>query len=371
MPIRIAYLDYSPHFAGAERALYTIISNLDRSQFDPVLIFPYPREHQHRYDDLFCEEIYLSNSVKWWMGSDRWKHPLRGTDFLKRGILGYRLAKELGRRNINILHVNLLRPDCLMWILPCKRKGIRVIGHFRSLPMTWVPSSKVQRLCDVIISVSKIVREHAMSQYSHPRNIVIYDSISSLMAENTDLRPLSIISSVAALFPNKGHDNAIRAFALIADKYTDYELHIVGGGNEKELERLMSIAAETKYISRIKFTKEQVENIVDVYSRSKLILSLTKEGEAFGLVPYEAALCNRPTIAPNKGAIKEILSDGISAILVDTENVEAIAQKIDWALSNYEECQNICKRTRQIVEARLSPQVMVRQIMDIYKSLSK
>lgn len=370
MKIKVAYLDYSPHFAGAERALHTTISHLDRERFEPFLVFPFPYEHHNRYDDLDCEKIYLSNALKWWMGSDRWNKPIRGTDFLKRTIFGYRLAKVLSNKGVKVLHVNLLRPDCLMWIRFCRSCGIKVVGHFRSLSMAWVPHVAVQKRCDAIISVSNIVREHAMSVYQHPNNNTIYDSIAFARNMTESFRQ-NIISSVAVLAPHKGHDHAIMAFGKIACKYPDYELHIVGGGMSahNELPRLKSIANSTKCPERIRFTEKQVSNIEQYYSQSKLILSLTKHGEAFGLVPFEAALCGTPTVAPNKGAITELLQDGVSGIMVETLDVDAIAERIDWVLSHYDESLAITKRTLAVIEERLTPKVMVEHIMDVYKNL--
>ena len=374
MKTKVAYLDYSPHFAGAERALYTIISHLDRERFEPILVFPFPYEHHHRYDDLDCEKIYLSDGLKWWMGSDRWKKPIRGTDFIKRSIFGYRLVKQLLKRGVNILHVNLLRPDCLMWLWFCRKHGIKVVGHFRSLPMEWVPPVSVQNRCDVIISVSNIVREHAMSVYQHPKNEVIYDSISLSHNKYQDSTKKKMISSVAALFPNKGHDNAIMAFDKIASRYPEYELCIVGGGateKSSELMRLKAVSKSTNCSERIRFTERQVSNVEEYYSQSQLVLALTKEGEAFGLVPFEAALCGTPTIVPNRGAVTELLEDGVSGIMVETLNVDAIAERIDWALSHYEDSLEICSKTLKVIESRLTPEIMDKHIMDVYRDLSK
>lgn len=367
MKIKVAYLDYSPHFAGAERALHTIISHLDRERFEPFLVFPFPYEHHNRYDDLECEKIYLSNGLKWWMGSDRWKKPIRGTDFIKRTIFGYRLATLLSKRGVKILHVNLLRPDCLMWLWFCRKHGIKVIGHYRSLDDAWVISSKVQRRCDAIICVSKVVRNIILREFAHPNNVVVYDSV--VMPKSLPEEKLRIISSIAVLSLHKGHDHAIMAFDKIASKYPDYELHIVGGGmgQGSELIRLKDIAKATSCPERIKFTEKQVTNVEKYYGHSQLVLSLTKQGEAFGLVPFESALCGTPAIVPNKGAVTELLEDGISGIMVETLDVDAIAERIDWALSHYDESLAITKKTLAVIEERLTPKVMVEQIMDVYK----
>lgn len=235
--------------------------------------------------------------------------------------------------------------------------------------MEWVPPVSVQKRCDVIISVSNIVREHAMSAYQHPKNEVIYDSIALSHNKSQESTKKKMISSVAALFPNKGHDNAIMAFDKIASKYSDYELYIVGGGHDNELQRLKAIANATSCPERIKFTEKQVSNVEEYYSQSQLILSLTKEGEAFGLVPFEAALCGTPTIVPNRGAVTELLEDGVSGIMVESLDVDAIAERIDWALSHSDKCLAICANTLKVIESRLTPEIMDKHIMDVYLNL--
>lgn len=122
MSKRVAFLDYSPVFAGAERVLHNVISHIDRNKYEPLIIFPYPMEHQGRYDDLDCEKIYLASGLKWWMGSDRWKHPLRGTDMIKRLTFGNRIAKLIKEKNIDILDVNLMRVDVGQWVKATRKR---------------------------------------------------------------------------------------------------------------------------------------------------------------------------------------------------------------------------------------------------------
>ncbi len=373
--IKIAYLDFSPHYAGAERALATIIANLDRTKFEPIIVFPYPLPHHKRYNELNCSMQYLCSKVKWWMGTERWSKPPRGTDFLKRTIFGHLLSEFLLKENIKILHVNLLRPDSTMWLMESHSKGIKIIGHFRSLPKEWIPGPNLQKCVDVLISVSNIVKANADTVYFHPNSIVIYDSVSSTRfntknAKSLNARP-KIISSVAALFPNKGHDNAIIAFSKITTELPGYSLHIVGGGNKEELVRLEQLAYQYEVSDKVFFSKGQVDDVASVYRNSQLVLSLTKEGEAFGLVPYEAALCGTPVIAPNRGAITELLHDGQSSIFVDTTDVDAIAKKILWALNNLNECSNIVNETQVVIGNKLTPTVMTSKLMALYSELSK
>ena len=158
--IKIAFLDFSHIFAGAERMLYNVISNIDKNKYDPILLFPYPMEHQQNYVSLECETIYLNPSLEWWMGSDRWKHPWRGTDFLKRSIFGFQIAKIIKKHNIDILDVNLMRNDIKMWVWATKKfTSAKIIGHYRSHEQGFIPPASSQRLFDLVACVSKFSKQ--------------------------------------------------------------------------------------------------------------------------------------------------------------------------------------------------------------------
>ena len=377
--INIAYLDYSHTFAGAEQVLYTIISNLDRTKFNPILIFPYPMPHHNRYHDLDCLKINLNSSVKWWMGSERWQHPLKGTDFATRTIWGIQLVKVLKSNKVSILHVNLLRPDSLMWLLPVKNTSIKVIGHFRSQAIEWIPSPKVQHCCDLVLCVSKYSRSRFLTKGEFTPSRVLYDSIdvnkfhSDLTKEEAKRmlgfsKEVFLISSVGQLARHKGHDNAIKAFHKIAARYPNAVLYIAGGG--VDLEYLKHLASEESDISsRILFTEKQVSNIQEIYKASDLVLSLTKVGEAFGLVPYEATLCGTSFIGPDFGAIKEFVEDKKNGILVDTNDVNAIAEQMEWVLNHPEECAKMVDSLAALINRNITPKIMATNLMNVYEHL--
>lgn len=379
--IKIAYLDYSHVFAGAERVLYTIIENIDRGRYEPVLVFPYPQPHQQLYAQLGCEMVYLADGKKWWMGSERWAHPLKGTDLMARTIWGTRLAMALRRREVSILHVNLLRPDSLMWVLPAKKAGIKVIGHFRSQALGWVPPRAVQRNCDLVLCVSKYSRSRFLTKGEFVESMHIYDSIDidsfttdTTRAEAREVFGLPqdafVISSIGQLSRHKGHDNAIHAFAAIASRYPRAVLFVAGGG--VDLEYLHGIADSYPDVrGRIMFTDRQVPNVRDVYRASDLILSLTKVGEAFGLVPYEAAIMGVPFIAPDRGAVLEFVTDGDNGMLVRTEDPAAISSRIEWAINHPSECRAMVGKCRDVVRRSLTPATMVANLDKVYSRLTE
>ncbi len=376
--IKIAYLDWSYIFAGAERVLYTILDNIDKSRFEPYLVFPFPREYQSQYDSLDCHKVYLSPKATWWHGSDYWRHPLRGTDMLKRMVFGHRLLRFLKRNGITILHVNLLRPDCYWWLKACHDAGIKVIGHFRSEETDWIPGRRVQECCTLILCVSKFNRSRLLTKGKFVESRTLYDSVdtrsfvSGLTREQakrklgfpTDVR---LMASVGQLSPHKGHDTAIRALAWLAGKYPDLQLLVAGGGGD--LQRYKSLARETGVADRVVFTEKQVSNVWEVYRAADLTLSLTKEGEAFGLVPFESCYMGTPFIAPCFGAVTEFVENGETGMLVDTNCLDQVVETIDWALSHEAETREMVRRLREVIREKITPEVMIRNLEEVYVEL--
>ncbi len=380
--LKIAFLDYSDIFAGAERVLHSYISNFDSDKFEPILIFPYPKEHHKSYGNLNCKKEYLVDKARYWMGRYYWDHPVRGADFLARTIWGWKLAAFLKKNKVDILHVNLLRPDCLMWILPSKMSGIKIVGHVRSHEDEWVSPGSVQKCCDVICYVSDYCRSRNTKNGEKVHCETLYDSIDieslhSHLTKQEAKRLFGVtydsflISSVGQLCDYKGHDNAIKAFGMIADKYDKSCLLIAGGGDEEYLKYLEGLANSypDEISGRIKFTRTQISNVSDLYRASDLVLSLSKGGEAFGLVPYEAALIGTPFIGPNLGAITEFVASHDNGLLVDTENFKTIADEICWAIDHPRECHDMVKKLSAIVIERLTPQTAVRNLEQIYCNL--
>lgn len=378
---KIAFLDYSQVYAGAERVLYNEIAHIDRSKYEPIIIFPYPMIHHNRYQSLDCKKMYLADGLKWWMGSDRWEKPLRGTDFLKRIIFGYRIANIIRKNHIDILDVNLMRCDVMMWVWASRKfTSAKIIGHYRSQSLDWIAPAVAQRLFDLVVCVSKFSRSRFLIPGEFTKTGVLYDAVnvsemhSSLSKveakKELGIDPsIKIISSVGQLSIHKGHDTAIKAFAKLTDKYPDYKLLIAGGGREELIKYYQDIIKELRLEDRVILPGRQLSNIQTVYRASDLTLSLTKVGEGFGLVPYESSLLGTPFIAPSFGAVLEFVKDGESGMLVDTNNLEKVVDKIDWALSHTSETNEMVGRLQNIIYEKLTPQSLANNLDIIYSEL--
>lgn len=378
---KVAFLDYSPIFAGAERVLFNVISHIDRAKYEPIIVFPFPMEHQKRYDELDCEKIWLSNNLKWWMGSDRWEKPLQGTDFIKRSVFGLRLAHLIKKLNIDILDVNLMRADVKMWVWATRKfTKAKIVGHYRSQEQEWVAPADAQRLFDAIACVSKFSKIRFQLKGKFTRAEVLYDSVDTNSMKSTLSREEAkhklgfnsddiLLISVGQLSTHKGHDNAIHAFARIIKDFPNARLLLAGGGSSKLVDYYKNLAIEHGVSDKVSIPGKQLGNIQDVYRAADLTLSLSKVGEGFGLVPYESALIGTPFIAPEFGAVIEFVKDKETGLLVDTNDIDAVSDKIRWALSHKGDCLEMVNKLNEIIHEKLSPATLASNLDKLYKSL--
>ncbi len=138
-----------------------------------------------------------------------------------------------------------------------------------------------------------------------------------------------LILAVGNIYPLKGFDLLIQAFALVFHDHPDWLLAIVGGRDDKEntiiiLENLVAISGMQE---RVIFPGK-VGNIADWYSRADLfVLSSRREGFPNALLEAMAAGCACISFDCPTGP-RHIIEDGINGLLVTPENINAMAQAL-------------------------------------------
>ena len=382
---RIAYLDTSKVFSGAEFSLLELVHNLDQDRYDPSLVLDFPQSHQGIYDRLSVRKMYRAPRCEWWMGSDRWARPIRGSDLLKRLILGQRLHHILKRECSTIMHLNLTWNRSFWDLWFARRAGAKVVAHVRSLLPGFRLSPLLLGQADAVICVSNIVKSNVMSWCSHSNVKRVYDPIDCDRYANAPVRENAkahlgvaanrrLICSIALLSPHKGHDTAIAAFARVAKKLWDVDLFIVGGNpdssvNGVELTRLKTLASQFGLLDRVHFTERQIPNVEVAFGAADLVLALTDCGEAFGRVPLEAGAAARPVIATNLGATPEIVIDGKTGVLVPPRDSERVANSIERILSCGEFALSLGETARAYVMSNFSCRTHVAEVERVYNEL--
>jgi colanic acid/amylovoran biosynthesis glycosyltransferase len=145
---------------------------------------------------------------------------------------------------------------------------------------------------------------------------------------------------VGRLVEKKGTADGIRAFAMLAERFSDVGLEIIGDGPLRvDLERL---TRELKVAERVTFRGNQSSDEVRrAMQTAALLLTpsyLTSEGdrESGVIVIKEAGAVGLPTVATHHGGIPEIIQDGLTGYLVPERDIAGLCSKMTVLLDSSE-----------------------------------
>lgn len=99
--------------------------------------------------------------------------------------------------------------------------------------------------------------------------------------------------------------------------------------DQNYLNQCMAECDATNVVFHLEVPREETVNL---YQTHKALIHLVSYNEAFGLVPVEAMSCGMPVIVNRRGALPELVENGVSGFVVDTlEEAEEIIRsgKID------------------------------------------
>ncbi len=156
------------------------------------------------------------------------------------------------------------------------------------------------------------------------------------------------IVAVGRLVSEKNYPMLFQAFQKIADDFPDYVLRIYGEGElYSDLEHLI---AELGLKERI-FLMGRKDHIFDLISQSALfVLSSAHEGMPNALM--EAMALGLPVISTDCpcGGPRSLIRNGYNGILVENDNVSALAHEIRRMLLEPEMAEEMGRNARKIVE---------------------
>lgn len=139
----------------------------------------------------------------------------------------------------------------------------------------------------------------------------------------------------------KGFDILIEAWAKVANKFPDWELHIAGGGSEEGIDRLKKLAERLGLSSRQFKLSGRSENMIELY-RKAAIFVLSSRYEGFGLVLIEAMSQGCACIACDyKGRQSEIITSADEGMTIPVEDPDAIAAAISKVIDDDEYRMNV------------------------------
>jgi GalNAc-alpha-(1->4)-GalNAc-alpha-(1->3)-diNAcBac-PP-undecaprenol alpha-1,4-N-acetyl-D-galactosaminyltransferase len=167
--------------------------------------------------------------------------------------------------------------------------------------------------------------------------------------------PECSLIAIGRLHPQKGFDLLLRAFDRLQAQYPDWQLTILGEGPMRsELEDLRS---QLQLTDRVHFPG-LVTNVQE-YLRQADLFVMPSRFEGFPMALCEAMACGLPVLAADcLSGPRDIVENGVNGILVETENVDALAAGLADLMSNPAKRQQLAQNAPQILDRFGVEQVM-------------
>jgi glycosyltransferase involved in cell wall biosynthesis len=278
-----------------------------------------------------------------------------------------RLHQQMGDFRPDIVHAHMRSGLLLAWLLRPFHQYV-LVGHFHNVHDR---KSIIMGLADRVIAVSKSVAA-SMSRSGIPRRkirVVLNRTLGSRRVpalesiESAVLRRPSIVT-VCGMNKRKGVDQIIRAFELLHDDLPHAHLYLVGDGPDRREFELQ--ARRSRCFGHIHF--EGCQAVPQAYMLSADVFVLASRRESFGLVLIEARKAGCAIVATDVDGVAEALDGGSAGILVQKNDVVALASALLIVLSDPTEKAKWQMRAKDHI-ADFSIDRMATEITAVYEEL--
>lgn len=172
-----------------------------------------------------------------------------------------------------------------------------------------------------------------------------------------------VLGYIVRMTGQKDPLNMIRAFALIAEKYTDVTLLMIGEGDLKTA--AVQLAQELGVTNRIVFDNFRTDvpavlQAVDIYCLPSL-------WEGFPIGVLEAMAMGKAVIATDVDGTREAVQHEITGLLIPAKDTPALAQAIERLISDAGLRKQLQQNAMQSIAANFDAREMTRKIEALYQ----
>jgi glycosyltransferase involved in cell wall biosynthesis len=227
---------------------------------------------------------------------------------------------------------------------------------------------------DAVFAVSEQVRHYCIDvdRIDPARVLTIHNGLdlanwnaASVFAKSAGKVQIATVGNIRAV---KGHDVFIRAAALTVKQFPNALFSIAGDVLEPAyFSDLQSLIKDLNLSDNFVFAG----GIADLhqYLSETEIFVLPSRSEGFSNAIVEAMAASLPVVATDVGGNNEAVHDGISGLLVPSENPQALSSAINRLLDDPATAAAMGAAGREIVSSRFTTGAMMDQIAGAYKEL--
>ena len=170
-----------------------------------------------------------------------------------------------------------------------------------------------------------VLTEEDKGYWGNQPNIEVIPNARTFSVDETALLDSKIVIAVGRLNHQKGFERLIKAWAIVVQYITDWNLQIIGDGELRD--DLQCQIDKLGLSDKVSLNKTETD-MVSVYKNAS-ILAMTSHYEGLPMVLLEAQAAGLPIISFDcKCGPKDVIEDGKSGFLVPNGDIDLFANKL-------------------------------------------
>ncbi|MGB9794638.1 glycosyltransferase family 4 protein [Caldisericum exile] len=174
-----------------------------------------------------------------------------------------------------------------------------------------------------------------------------------------------IFVSVGRLEKEKHFDYLIKAFYFVKKHYPNFELLVIGDGEEqvslKKLSQRISLKDYVRFLGYVKHVEKYL------YHSFAFVFTSSREGLPVSVM--EAMAMEKPVVAYNIRGVRDLVEDGVNGFLVPFGDIKELSNKIIYLMEHPDIAKEMGKRGREKIEKEFSLNVVLQDMEKLYKKV--
>jgi glycosyltransferase involved in cell wall biosynthesis len=172
-----------------------------------------------------------------------------------------------------------------------------------------------------------------------------------------------------------GVDILIKSFAVIAERYHNLSLVLIGrGGSDKEEIEIRKLVKLLNIEKRVFFLGQISRKDIPGYLKNAKILALARPKSIIAEAGFPSKLTEylatgKPVVVTSVGEIPDYLRDDVTAFLSLPNSVDSFAGKMDYVLKNYSFSLEVSKQGKELTATVFNYKFQANRIIEFISSL--
>lgn len=251
--------------------------------------------------------------------------------------------------------------------LPGKTALIRTRADARPVRKKPLASILWARTSGFIGANSRITGEFRALFHEAPPSATVVQGIADRKTPPDEPGSGATIGMIGRLDPVKGHECAIKAFALLVKELPQARLHIAGEDKNIKAADLQNLCGKLGVADKVKFSGRlpDIEEFMDGCALG-IVPSLGSEAVSRSAIEWQRN--GRPVLASRVGGMEDLVDNGVSGLLLPPGDAQALSAALLRLLSAPDKIRGMGAAARARYEKLFTPRKFAEDTLSFYEA---